>query len=218
MIENSYYHPPLAPSPPITAEEAVVSELLEHGRPLTQRALRYLRQSVRRVGEDDFSDRLKSTQLTELGSILRKNGPADEYDLHAQMPITKRDFDDEANHPPFDSIYNPCTSRNFLSPLSHLQAPPRREMISMNTFKKKTPIAAPSTANPGSPSAFKTTYSATAPPAAPLLFRRASGPGIGRSRNPSPSLPHMRHCAHLWNKMDNTPKREMLRVSFQDVK
>ena len=104
MIENSYFHPPLAPSPPITAEEAVVSELLEHGRPLTQRALRYLRQSVRRVGEDDFSDRLKSTQLTELGSILRKNGPADEYDLHAQMSITKRDFDDEANHPPFDSI------------------------------------------------------------------------------------------------------------------
>ena len=29
--------------------------------------------------------------------------------------------------------------------------------------------------------------------------------------------PHMRHCAHLWDSIDNSLKREMLRISFQDV-
>ena len=227
MIEISYYHPPLNPTPPITAE-AVVSEPLEYARPLTQRTLSYLRQNTRRADEYIFFTRPpNSTLLTESGFILSKNGPADEYDFPAQISLTKRDSDDEANHPTFDFLWNPCTPRNFLSPLSHLRAPPRREVISMNAFNKKTPIAATSTANPGSPSASNTTYSATASLAVPLLFCPASGPGLSRSRNqrpssrnqrPSSSLPHMRHCAHLWNKIGNTLKRKMLRISLQDVK
>ena len=89
-----------------------------------------------------FSDRLKSTQLTESGSTLSKNGPAEEYDFPARLSLTKRDFDDESNHPPFDSLWNPCTPRKVLSPLSHLRAPPRGERTSMNSVNKRTPIAA----------------------------------------------------------------------------
>ena len=135
------------------------------------------------------------------------------------MSLPQRNFDDEANHPTFDSLWNPCTHRNFLSPLSHLRASPRRDMIPMKAFNKRILIAATSTANPGSPSASNTTYKVTASPAAQLLFCPASGPGLSRSRNPSPSstLLHMRHCTHLWNKIGNTLKRKMPHISFQDV-
>ena len=226
MIEISYYHPPLNPTLPITAKD-VVSEPLEYARPLTQRTLPYLRQNARRAGEYDIFPRPpNSTLLTESGFILSKNGPTDEHDFPrkylslSEIQMTKLTIQLLT----FSGIRAPPA---IFSPLSHLRAPPRREVISMKAFNKKTPIAATSTANPGSPSASNTTYSVTASSAAPHLFCPASGPGLSRSRNPSPSsrnqrpsssLPHMRHCAHLWSKIGNTLKRKMLRISFQDVK
>ena len=96
----------------------------------------------------------------------------------------------------------------------------------MNTFNKKTPIAATSTASPRSLSASKITDSATSSPTGPFPFRSSSNPGFGRSWNPrlssrnqrpSSPLSQMRPCAYLWNKMSNTLKRKMLRISFQDV-
>ena len=144
-----------------------------------------------------FSGRLKSTQLTEPGPILSKNGLAEKYDFSAQLSLAKRYFDDKTNHPPFDFLWNPCTLRSFLSPLSHLRDPPRREVTSMNTFNKKTPIAATSTANPRSLSASKTTDSATSSPTGPFPFRSSSDPGFGRSWNPRLSSRNQRPSSPL---------------------
>ena len=126
-----------------------------------------------------------------------KNGLAEKYDFPAQLSLSKRYFDDETKHPPFDFLWNPCTLRSFLSPLSHLRDPPRREVTSMNTFNKKTPIAATSTANPRSLSASKATDSATSSPTGPFPFRSSSDPRFGRSWNPRLSSRNQRPSSPL---------------------
>ena len=99
-------------------------------------------------------------------------------------------------------------------------------MTSTTGNNKKTSIVVTSTANPSSPSSYKGTDSVNASPTAPLP-RAAAGPGLGLSRDQRPRSPvsstftapppHMRHCAHLRDTMDNALKREMLRISFQGV-
>ena len=131
----------------------------------------------------------------------------------------------KASHCPLDCPPNPRTPREFSSPPSPSRAPHRPSMTSTTGNNKKTSIVVTSTANPSSPSSYKGTDSVNASPTAPLLLRAAAGPGLGLSRDQRPRSPvsstfaapppHMRHCAHLWDTMDNALKREMLRISFQ---
>ena len=98
--------------------------------------------------------------------------------------------------------------------------------ISTAAFKNTT-AASTSLADAGPSPTPKTCDSAPASPVAPVLFRAASSPGLGRAQRQRPSSlissalsappPHMKHCAHLRDRINAGLQRDMLCISFQDI-
>ena len=189
LMGNPKYNPSsrtcAPPNPYIT------SEPLGHAQPLTQRALRYIRQNIRRAADDSFPspahtdsayERFKTILPTVAGSIISTDGSP------AQIQATKREHEYEPNRGSLGPSPNPRTSREVTALPSSPRAPHSKNMNSKISSNENLAMAA-SAAAPTSPSATAETDSANVSPSAPLLLRTAANPGLGRSRDQRPSSP-----------------------------